>query len=224
MTPYPGIAAQRPVWKNRRTLGAAAAVVVALGVTATIITRNALNAHEQELKARMLEQAVMNKPTTPAITFSAPRPVPAQLPKSNTPPVGRNADTGLRGTSRSVVAATTVAPELQQPIEQLKAAIESRLPSKMEEVYRNYEQDDQTKKYFKKILDTADSVQVKSIAYQNSNVTRNVAQVNYRMIINVIANQSKIPTEVPSSWRADLVREGPKQPWKLRQLTRHAVM
>jgi hypothetical protein len=51
-----------------------------------------------------------------------------------------------------------------------------------------------------------------------------VAQVNYRMIINVIANQSKIPTEVPSSWRADLVREGPKQPWKLRQLTRHAVM
>jgi hypothetical protein len=94
----------------------------------------------------------------------------------------------------------------------------------MEEVYRNYEQDDQTKKYFKKILDTADSVQVKSIAYQNSNVTRNVAQVNYRMIINVIANQSKIPTEVPSSWRADLVREGPKQPWKLRQLTRHAVM
>jgi hypothetical protein len=65
---------------------------------------------------------------------------------------------------------------------------------------------------------------VKSIVFQNSNVTRNAAQVNYRMIINVIANQSKMPTEVPSSWRADLVRDGPKQPWRIKQLTRHVVM
>ncbi|HKW49919.1 MAG TPA: serine/threonine-protein kinase, partial [Gemmatimonadaceae bacterium] len=223
MTPYPGITAQRPAWQNRRTMGVAAAVIVAFGVTATVITRNALSAREQERQARVLEQAAANKPQTPAVTFTAPPPTPAPLPKSSPSP-SRAADTGLPPATRTVAAAATVAPELQQPIHELKAAIESRLPSKMEEVYRNYEQDDPTKKYFNTILNKSDSVRV-SIVFQNSNVTRNVAQVNYRMIINVIANQSKVPTtEVPSSWRADLVRDGSKQPWKLQRLTRHAVM
>jgi serine/threonine protein kinase len=223
MTPYPGVSVQRPVWMSQRVIGAAAVAVVAVGIMATMITRNVLSARESERQARIIEEARVNKPTTPSVIV-VPQPTAAPLPKSTAPIVSRNADTGQPGAARSVVAATTVSPELQQPIEQLKAAIESRLPSKMEEVYRSYEQDDQTKKYFKAILDKADSVHVKSIIFQNSNVIRNVAQVNYRMIINVITNQSKIPTEVPSSWRADLVRKGPKQPWELRQLTRHVVM
>ena len=223
MTPYPGVAAQRLVWTNSRMLGAAAVIVVALGITATVITRNVMNARDQELKAQQLEQARASKPTPSQVVY-IPQPTPAPIPKTTTPPVAKIGDTGASATARSVIAATTVAPELQQPIEQLKAAIESRLPSKMDEAYRNYEQDDPTKKYIKGILDKADSVHVKSIQFQNSNVTRNVAQVNYRMMINVIANQSKTPTaEVVSSWRADLVRDGPKQPWKLHQLTRHVV-
>ena len=223
MTPYPGVSVQRPVWRNRRMIGATAAAVVALGLTVTVITRNVLNAREQDRQARLLAQAAVNKPPTPAITLTAPQPTAAPLPK--TPPAtSRAADTGLPAAPRSVAAATTVAPELQLPIQQLKSAIESRLPSKMEEVYRNYDQDRATKRYFDSILDKVDSVHVKSIQFQNSNVTRDVAQVNYRMIINVIANGSKVPTEVPSSWRADLVRDGPKQPWKIRQLMRHVVM
>jgi hypothetical protein len=94
----------------------------------------------------------------------------------------------------------------------------------LEEVYASYEQDDQTKRYFRGIIDKADSIHVKSIMYQNSNVTGNTAQLNYRMIIDVIANSSKTPTEIPSSWRADLVRDGQKSAWKLHRLTRHVVM
>ena len=125
--------------------------------------------------------------------------------------VVRRAANGVAIESRSQLP-PSVTPELQQPIEELKAAIESRLPSKMAEVYRGYEQDDKTNKYLRQLLDRADSVHVKSIQFQNSNVTRNVAQVNFRMIISFTANQGKIPTEAPSSWRAHLVRGGPKQP------------
>lgn len=224
MTPYPGITAQRPTWQNRRTMGAAAAVILALGITATVITRNVLNARDQELRDRVLAQAAANKPTTPAVTFTAPPPTPAPLPKASSS-ISRAADTGLpAAASRSVVAKTTVDTALQQPIQQLKAAIESRLSSKMEEVYSHYKQDDPTNKYFGGILDKADSVHVKSIQFQNSNVTRNVAQVNYRMIIGFTANGSKNLIEIPSSWRADLVRTGAKQPWQIQHLTRHAVI
>jgi serine/threonine-protein kinase len=222
MTPYPGVAAQRPLWRGRRAVGVAAIAVVAVGITATMVTRSMLNAREREQQARMLEQAAANKPAVPAVVFTAPPPTVAQLPtRTATAAAMRTADTGLPA---SKAASSGVSSELQQPIDSLKAAIESRLPSKMAEVYRNYDQDDQTKKYFRVIMDKADSVHVKSIVFQNSNVTRNAAQVNYRMIINVIANQSKMPTEVPSSWRADLVRDGPKQPWRIKQLTRHVVM
>ena len=117
-----------------------------------------------------------------------------------------------------------VAPELRKPIEQLQTAIESRLTSRMEEAYSRYEQDDRTKHYFEALLDRADSVHVTSIEFQTWNVTRNVAQVNYRMIISYKLNQSRIPIEVASSWRADLVRPGPKEPWQIVHLTRHAVM
>jgi hypothetical protein len=39
------------------------------------------------------------------------------------------------------------------------------------------------------------------------------------MIIAVTTNGSKIPTEVPSTWRAVLVRDGTKAPWKIQRLT-----
>lgn len=89
----------------------------------------------------------------------------------------------------------------------------------MEEVYRGYDQDEPTKKYFRGIIDKADSIHVKSITFQNSNVRGNTAQLNFRMMLNVTANSSKIPTEVPSTWRADLVREGAKAAWKILKLT-----
>ena len=125
--------------------------------------------------------------------------------------------------SASRPVAATVAPELQHPIERLKAAIESRSPSKMEEVYSNYEQDDPTKKYFERTLANADSVYVKSIVFHNSNRVGNVAQVNYRMIIGLTAKGSMIPTEASSSWRADLVRAGAKEPGQIRRLTRRPI-
>jgi hypothetical protein len=113
-----------------------------------------------------------------------------------------------------------VAPELQRPIEQLEAAIESGLPSKIEGAYSHYEQDEPTKKYFKGVLDRADSIHVK-IVFQNSNVTRNMAEVRYRMIIRLSARGSKIPSsEVTSTWRAALVRGGSNEPWQIKRLAR----
>lgn len=93
----------------------------------------------------------------------------------------------------------------------------------MEEVYRGYDQDEATKKYFRGIIDKADSIHVKSIAFQNSNVRGNTAELNFRMILNVTFNSSKIPTEVPSTWRADLVREGQRAAWKLQRLMKHGI-
>ena len=117
-------------------------------------------------------------------------------------------------------AASSVVPELQQPIERLKTAIESRLPSKIEEQYPRYDQDEPTKKYLSQIINTADSVHVASITFQESNVRGNTAQVNFKMLLNVNFNGSKQPMAVgPSSWRADLVRDGVRAPWKLQKLT-----
>ena len=141
-----------------------------------------------------------------------------------TPPASTAPLPTTSSASRPVVAARTVAPELRHPIEQLKTAIESRFPTKMEEVYSHYEQDGPTKKYLEGLLDRADTVYVKSIVFQNSHVTRNVAQVKYRMIIGFTAKGSMIPSEVLSTWRAALVRAGSKQPWQIQRLTRHAVM
>jgi hypothetical protein len=111
------------------------------------------------------------------------------------------------------------APELQRPIEQLKAAIESGLPSKIEGAYSHYEQDDPTKRYFKGVLDGADSIHVR-IVFQNSNVMGNVGQVSYRMIIGFRAQGSKIPSEITSTWRAALVRGGSNEPWQIKRLAR----
>ena len=93
----------------------------------------------------------------------------------------------------------------------------------MEEVYRGYEQDDQTKTYFNGIINKADSIHVKSIVFRNSNVIGNTAQLTYKMIINFTSNVSKAPTDIPSTWRADLVRDGVRAAWKIQHLTRHSV-
>jgi hypothetical protein len=197
--------------------------MIAIGITAIVLTRNALDTRERERQARVLEQAVANKPSAPAVVFTPPAPTPAQIPtKTGASAAAKLADSALPAATKS--AASTISTDLKRPIEDLRSAIESRLPSKLEEVYASYEQDDQTKRYFRGIIDKADSIRVKSIMYQNSNVTGNTAQLNYRMIIDVIANSSKIPTEIPSSWRADLVRDGQKSAWKLHRLTRHVVM
>ena len=89
----------------------------------------------------------------------------------------------------------------------------------MQEVYKAYEQDQQTNKYFKQILDHTESIHVKPIDYLRANASGNMAEVRYRMIVSVTSNASKAPTDVgPSTWRAELVREGPRAPWKLQKL------
>jgi serine/threonine-protein kinase len=224
MTPYPGITAQRPAWRRPAVLGSVVAAIVVVAGTATVITRNVLDAQEKERAARVLEEAAANKPLAPTVVFTPPAPAPAKLPVKSGTPGPRPADSALPSAARSGAAAgLTVSPDLRQPIEQLKTAIESGLPSKMEEVYRNWDQDDQTKTYFNGLINRADSIHVKSLVFRNSNVIGNTAQLTYRMIINVIYNGSKVPTEVPSTWRADLVREGLRAPWKIQHLTRHSV-
>ena len=220
MTPYPGVVPHRRFWRRPELLGAAAVGVIAIGATATVLTRNALN---ERARARVLEQAAATKPPAPAMVFTLPAPSAAQLPKTGASTAARLVDSASpAGAVRT--ASASVSPDLRLPIEQLKAAIESRLPSKMEEAYRGYEQDESTKKYFRVFIDKADSIHVKSIAFQNANVRGNTAELNFRMILNVTANSSKITTaEVQSTWRADLVREGLHAAWKLQRLTKHGI-
>jgi serine/threonine protein kinase len=218
MTPYPGVAVQQLLWRRPRVVGGAAAAIIALGITATIVARNAIDSRARARdQARVLEQAAANKPSTPQI-MTVPQPTVAVLPSrsAGTSAAARIGDSTLPAGARA--GGTPVSQDLQKPIEQLKAAIESGLPSKMQEVYRAYDQDDQTKRYFKGIIDKADSIHVKSIVFRSSNVTGNTAELNYRMIINITSNASKIPTEVPSTWRADLVRDGQGAAWKIHKL------
>jgi hypothetical protein len=218
MTPYPGVVPHRRIWRRPEVLGAAAVAVIAMGAAAAVVARNTLN---ERARTRVLEQAVATKPPLPAV-ITVPAPSAAQLPKTGASAAARLIDSALpAGAQRP--AGASVSPELQQPIEQLRVAIESRLPSKMEEVYRGYDQDELTKKYFRVLIDKADSIHVKSIKFQNSNVRGNTAELNFRMILSVTANASPAPSEVPSTWRADLVREGQRAPWKLQKLTNHRL-
>jgi hypothetical protein len=198
-------------------IATAAVAVVVLAATATAMARSAMDARERERNARMLEQAAASRPATPSVIMIH-SPVAAPLPTT------RGSSTAARIGDTTVpagrAAATGVSPELKQPIEELKGAIESGLATKIEEVYKAYDHDDSTKRFFKGIIDHADSIHVKSIAYRSSNITGNVAELRYRMTLSVTAPSSKVPTsDVPSSWRADLVRESQKGAWKIRKLT-----
>jgi len=217
MTPYPGVAQHRRLWRDRRVVGAAAGAVVLIGIVATVVTRNALDARERARQARVLEQAVASKPSAPAVVFTMPAITPAQIPtKTGATAAARNADSALPAATRSV--STTVSSDLQKPIEALKLAIESGLPSKMQEEYKAYDQDQATNRYFRGILDHTESIRVKPIDYVQAHVAGNTAEVRYRMNVSVTYNGSKIPTDVPSTWRAELVREGPRKDWKLYKL------
>jgi hypothetical protein len=221
MTPYPGITAQLPVWKRPGYIGTAVLGVIIVATAATAMARSALESRTQAQRAqRVLEQQANTKPPqVQVMVVPAPKtaPIPSQTGASAT---ARNLDSTSPAPAVTRSAATSNVPqELRAPIEQLRAAIESGLPSKMMEVYKAYEQDDATKKYLKGIIDHADSIRVKSISYQSSNVTGNSAELKYRMIVGVMTNGSKTPVEVPSTWRAVLVREGAKSPWKIQHLT-----
>jgi serine/threonine-protein kinase len=219
MTPYPGVVPHRRFWRRPEVVGAAAVGVIAIAATVIVITRNTLNERD---RARVLAQAAATKPPPPAAVITIQAPSPATLPKTGASAAARLGDSASpAGAARTAVA--SVSPELRQPIEQLRAAIESRLPSKMEDVYRGYEQDEATKKYFRVFIDKADSIHVKSIDFQNSNVRGNTAEVNFKMILNVTLNSSPTPSAVQSTWRADLVRDGSRAPWKLQKLTNHRL-
>jgi serine/threonine-protein kinase len=220
MTPYPGVAPHRPLWRRREVLASAVVVVLAVAATAMAMARSAMDARE---RARVLEQAAATRPPMPAVVFTPPAPSPAQLPvrTAGASASTRLADSALPGVASARAAGVAVSAELKQPIEQLRAAIESRLPGRIEDVYKSYDQDDATKKYLRGIIDKADSVHIKSVAYQNSSVKGNTAQLNFRMIMNVTFNASKIPTEVPSTWRADLTRDGQRSAWQIQHLMKH---
>jgi serine/threonine-protein kinase len=217
MTPYPGVLQQRRFWKRPEVIGVAAVAVIALGASAAVITRSALKSREAD---KVLAGAAAKKDSlTP---FIIRREItPATLP---TKPAGASAAARTTDStapaSASKLAGSAVSQDLRQPVEDLKKAIESQLPSKIEEVYKAYEQDEPTKKYLKGILDKADSVHVK-LVFRSSNVigsAGNAAELTYRMVMNVLFNGSKIPVEVSSTWRAQLVREGTHAPWKLQKL------
>jgi len=218
MTPYPGVTVQRPIWRRRGVVATAAVVVTALAATATAMARSAMNARERDRQALVLAQAAASKPT-PSISLTAPAPKAATIPTRSTAAVAHNGDSTIPSGPKPT--GVNVSPELKAPIEQLKGAIESGLPTKIEAVYPGYDHDDDTKKYLRGILDRADSIHVKSIAYRSSNVTGNSAELRYRMNIAITAGGSKVPTsEVSSTWRAELVRDGPRDPWKVRGLKR----
>lgn len=225
MTPYPGVRAQRPTWKRPGYIGAAVAAVIVLATAGTAMTRSAMQARAQAEQARVLQQQQQAaRQALPQVqVMYAPPPKPAALPPKavGASAAARNPDSTIpTGAISRSVAGTSVSAELREPIEQLRAAIESGLPSKMMEVYKAYEQDDETKRYLKGIIDHADSIHVKSVSYQSSNTTGNRAELRYRMNIAVTANGAKIPYEVPSTWRAVLVRDGTKAPWTIQHLER----
>ena len=218
MTPYPGIAPHRPLWRRRNVVATTAIAGIALAATATAMARSARDARERERTARVLEQARASAPALPSIIIKQPTPAPLPASRGATA-AARLGDSTVPGAVPRPTGAD-ISAELRQPIEQLRAAIESGLPTKIEEVYKAYERDDSTRKYFKGIIDRADSIHVKSISYRSSNITGNVAELRYRMDIAVSTNGSKVPTsDVTSTWRADLVREGLKAAWKIHKLT-----
>ena len=218
MTPYPGVTAQRPIWRRRGVMASGAVVVIALAATATAMARSAMNARERERQAQVLAEAAASKPL-PSISLTAPAPKPTPLPARTLAGAAHNGDSTSPNAPKATGA--SVSPELKEPIEQLKSAIESGLPTKIESVYPAYDHDDSTKKYLRGILDRADSIHVKSISYRSSNVSGNMAELKYRMSIGVYANSSKVPTtEVTSTWRAELVRSSPREAWKLRRLSK----
>ena len=219
MTPYPGVAAHRPLWRSRRVIGAAGVVVIAFAVTAIVVTRNSLDARAKERDAQRLAQLAASTPRPQQVIQINPV-RPAVLPPSGSTAAGARNDTSApAAAARS--NASLVSEDLRKPIEALKAAIESGLPTKIEAVYAAYQRDDSTKKFLRGIIDRADSIHVKTISFQSSNVTGNFAEVKYRMTVSLTANGSKVPTsEVTAFWRADLVRDGQKAAWKLHKLTR----
>jgi len=221
MTPYPGVVQQRPLWRRRGVIASAAVAVIALAATATAMARSAMNSRERDRQQQVLAQAAASKPV-PAVSFTAPPPKSAPLPTRSATAVVRNGDS--TNPTAHKPTGVSISPELKEPIEQLKTAIESGLPTKIEAVYPGYDHDDDTKKYLRGILDRADSIHVKSITFGKSNVTGNTAELRYRMNIAIWANGSKVPTsEVASTWRADLVREGPHDSWKAHLLKRIAM-
>jgi serine/threonine protein kinase len=217
MTPYPGIAVHAPIWRRRNVVTAAA---IGVGVVATIaMALSAMNAREQRRNANLLAQAAATKPApVSVITIQTPRPA-ALPPTRGSSTAARTGDSTLPvATSRP--ASADVSPELRQPIEELRVAIESGLPTKIEEVYKAYDHDDSTKKFFKTFIDKVDSIHIKAISYRSWNITGNMAELRYRMNIAFWANGAKVPTsENITTWRADLVRDGQKAPWKIRHLT-----
>jgi predicted Ser/Thr protein kinase len=216
MTPYPGVLQQRRFWRRPEVMGIAAVAVIALGASAAVLTRSALTEREQDRQAKLIEDARRQQQQLQPMVIT--RPTAAPLPSSS---VG--ASTGARA-SDSVVAVppkpttSVISLELRKPIEELKSAIESQLPSKIEAVYTAYDRDESTKKFLKGILDKADSIHVKPLVFRSSNVTGNRAELIYRMNMNVTFNGSSIPVEVPSTWTAVLVREGLHAPWKIQKL------
>jgi len=186
-----------------------------------LLTRDA---RAKERDTAKLAQATAKANLPQPMIIIQPRVAPLLPTKSNSTSVTRTGDSTVPGAAAKSPG-TPVSAELRQPIEKnLKTAIESGLSANIETVYTRYEQDDQTKKYFKGIMDKADSVHVKSIVFRSSRQTGNAAQVLYRMTINVMTSASKQPQEVPSVWQADLVRDGPGAPWKIRQLTRRTLV
>jgi serine/threonine-protein kinase len=217
MTPYPGVTTRRSLWRRPALVGMLAVGSVALLAGATVVTRNAL---ADRARSRVLDRAVQATSTIPVITIREPTAAPIPTPRSTgATAAARPSDSTVPGASVRPKA-PAVPAELQAPIEELKRAIETGLPTRMQEVYAHFDQDPATKTYWKTIFDKADSISVKPVNYRSSNTSGNTAELRYTMDVSVMSNGSKLPTVVGATWRADLVREGPRARWKILRLTR----
>jgi len=219
MTPYPGVSQQRPVWRRPTLIGSAAVGLFALlAIGTTVVVRNAIARNRAQ---STLDRAAAKPSPTSVVQFTVPTPtsppVPTKSAGSSAAAAGDSLSRAARDTQRRLAP---VPVDLQAPILDLKSAIESGFESRMQDVYRGYEQDQTTKTYWSKLLKSADSIHVKTISYPSAyHTVGNTAELRVRMTVSYTANGAKTPAaDVTSTWLAHLVREGPRAPWKLQKL------
>jgi serine/threonine-protein kinase len=215
MTPHPAVAAQRPLWRRPSLVGGFAVAVIALGATATILTRNAIS---DRRSARATDRMAVKPNPATSVQFILPPPTVAPLLPTKS--AGASAAAKSPDSALSTTASTSTVPaELRAPIEELARAIETGLEPRVQQVYKAYEDDKETKTYWNRILGASDSIRVKSVSYKSYTITGNVADLKFSMSVSYMANGSKVPVaDAVSTWLAKLVRDGKGLPWKIQHL------
>jgi serine/threonine-protein kinase len=218
MTPYPGVTSPRPIWRRRRIM-AAAVGALALGLIGLVVIKSVVSGRNDVKPPDAFTAPAKPSPASVQV-ITVPQPTVAQLPgRSGATAASRVADS-ITGSNRDAVKPPPA--DLQQPILGLKQAMESGLVARMEDAYKNYDQDPDTKTYWKQFLDKADTIHVKALTYQSYTymANGNRAELRFKTVVGYGLNGSKTITgEASMVWRAVLLRVGPRAPWKIEKLT-----